>query len=103
MYKLEFYVPNEHCEKVKEAVFLKGAGSYENYIRCSWEVQGTGQFQPVEGSNPFIGEKGKLEKVQEIKVEMIIRDEIIKDVINALKESHPYEEPAYSVIKLEDF
>lgn len=103
MYKLEIYIPNDHVEQVKEAVFSKGAGSYKNYIRCSWETCGTGQFQPIEGSNPFIGEKDKLEKVPETKVEMIVRNEIIKDVIKTLIESHPYEEPAYSVIKLEDF
>lgn len=103
MYRLIFYVPKEKCECVKEAIFNTGAGSYENYIRCSFESDGIGQFQPTEGSNPFIGEKNKLEKVVETKVEMIVKKEIIREAVKALKKAHPYEEPAYSVIKLEDF
>lgn len=102
MYRLIFYVPKESSEEVKEAAFSAGAGSYKNYIRCSFETQGTGQFQPTEGSNPYIGEKDTLERVVEMKVEMIVREEIIKDVVRALKKAHPYEEPAYSIIKLED-
>lgn len=102
MYRLIFYVPKDYSEKVKEAVFLAGAGSYKNYIRCSFETLGTGQFQPIEGSSPYIGERNKLERVPEIKVEMIVKDEIIKEVVRVLKKAHPYEEPAYSVIKLEN-
>lgn len=103
MYKLAFYVPKDYCESVKNALFEKGAGSYKNYKNCSWETAGTGQFMPIENSSPFIGNKNKLEILQETKVEMIVKDEVIKNVVKTLKQYHPYEEPAYSVIKLEDF
>lgn len=105
LYKVEFYVPVDHAEKVKEAVFAAGAGRYEAYDSCAWQTEGTGQFRPLEGSDPFIGEKGKVEHVREVKVECICREGDLKHVLRALVESHPYEEPAYGafpLITLED-
>ena len=102
MYKFCFYVPEPHLEAVKEAVFAAGAGKIGNYDYCSWQAKGEGQFRPLVGSKPFIGKEGKVEKVIEYLVEMICADEFIKNAVNALKEAHPYEEPAYNVIKLED-
>ena len=103
MYKLSFFVPKEHKEDVKEALFFIGVGAYENYDKCSWEVEGRGQFRALQGANPFLGEVGKVEYVQEFKVEMICKDELIKKAIEVLKGAHPYEEVAYEVVKLEDF
>ena len=103
MYKISFFVPLDYAEKVKSAVFLTGAGRVGSYECCSWETAGTGQFRALSGSNPFIGEKGTLERVQELKVEMVCHDEHIEEAIKALKKSHPYETPAYDVIKLEAF
>jgi len=100
------YVPLNDAEKLKLALFNAGAGKYEHYDQCCWEVRGIGQFRPLTGSNPFIGAQNTLEKVEEVKIEMICEDEKIKDVLKALKENHPYEEPAYGVIEiktLEDF
>jgi len=102
MYKLSFFVPKEQKEEVKEALFDIGVGKYKDYDKCSWEVLGTGQFRPLENANPFIGKKGEVEKVEEYKVEMICEDLLIKKAIKVLKETHPYEEVAYEVIKLED-
>lgn len=101
MIKLEFYVPKEHLEEVKDALFAKGAGEIGNYNSCSWEVLGQGQFHPTAESVPFIGERGKLEHVEEYKVEMICKDELIQDVIQALKDIHPYETPAYTYWKVQ--
>ena len=103
MYKISFFVPFFYAEKVKRAVFLTGAGRIGNYESCSWQTTGTGQFRPLSGSDPFIGSSGVLEKVEELKVEMVCDDEFIEVAIAALKKSHPYEEPAYEVIKLEEF
>lgn len=103
MYKICFYVPTTYSEAVKNAMFAAGAGKIGNYSCCAWQVEGEGQFMPLEGSNAFIGERDKLEKVSEFKIEMICPDEYIKDVIAALKKSHPYEQPAYFVIRLEEF
>ncbi len=102
MYKLSFFVPKEQKEKVKEALFSIGVGAYENYDKCSWEIEGTGQFRPLQGANPFLGKVGEVERVVEYKVEMICKDELIQKAVQTLKETHPYEEVAYEVIKLED-
>lgn len=93
--KLEFYVPAEYCDRVKEAVFAAGAGSLGNYCRCAWECAGTGQFMPLPGSAPFIGETGRLERVAEIKVEVLVPMARLREVIAALKAAHPYETPAF--------
>jgi hypothetical protein len=106
LYQLIVYVPATHAEAVKNALFDAGAGYYENYDRCCWESPGTGQFRALEGSNPAIGHHGIIEKVEEIKIETVCTESVIINVLKALKEAHPYEEPAYGVIGLktiEDF
>ena len=101
MYKIEFYVPEEHLEKVKEAMFAAGAGRIGPYSHCAWEILGRGQFQPLEGSNPFIGKENTIECIHEYKVELICDSVCLSAVIQAMKSSHPYEQPAYFIIKLE--
>ena len=103
MYKLSFYVPIEDSENVKKTVFLAGAGQIGCYGNCCWETMGVGQFRPLSGSNPAIGKIGEVERVKELKVEMVCSDENIKNAVEALKQAHPYEEPAYEVYRLEDF
>ena len=100
MYKLCFYVPESHLESVKTALFNAGAGTVLHYQQVCWQCLGTGQFMPLESSNPTIGKANTLEHVSEYKVEMICKEEIIKPVIQALLESHPYESPAYDVLQL---
>ncbi len=63
--KLIYYVPQSHLEETKQAVFAAGAGGIGNYEQCAWQVLGTGQFKPVKGANPFIGELDALERVAE--------------------------------------
>lgn len=106
MYKLVFFVPESHKEMVKQAVFAQGAGRYDGYDCCSWETLGLGQFKPLSGSQPFIGEQDKIETVAEYRVEMICAANNIKAVLQALLDSHPYETPAYevwSIKTLDDF
>jgi structural hemagglutinin/hemolysin toxin protein RtxA len=98
MYKLIFYVPIDWVEQVKEAVFEAGAGSYGNYDRCSWQVLGEGQFRPLAGSKPFIGNINTLEVVPEYRVETLVKENNIKSVLAALINAHPYETPAYDVM-----
>ncbi len=100
MFILSFYVPETHLEIVKTALFKIGAGKYENYDSCCWQVKGEGQFRPLGGSNPFIGTLNEIEKVSEYKVEMIVNALVIKDVVKELIDTHPYEEPAYSVVEM---
>ena len=99
MIHISFYVPVKDAEKVKNAMFHAGAGKIGNYDRCSFEVKGIGQFRPLSGSNPTIGSLSELEAVEELKVDMVCEDAILREVIDALKKSHPYETPAYYAIK----
>ncbi|GAB3462085.1 divalent cation tolerance protein CutA [Azotobacter salinestris] len=102
MYKLCFYVPESHVETVKEAVFAAGGGRIGAYDSCCWQVLGRGQYRPLEGSQPYLGQAGKLEQVAEWKVEMVVADERIHDAVKALKQAHPYETPAFEVWRLSD-
>ena len=100
MYKLSFYVPASHLEQVKNALFEAGAGQYQGYDCCCWQTLGEGQFRPLPGSQPFLGETAKLEKIAEYKVEMICSALRIKTELQALIEAHPYEQPAYDVYQV---
>jgi len=102
MYKICVFNPQSHVEQVKSAMFDTGAGQIGEYDNCSWQTLGTGQFRPLDNSNPYIGETGKLESVEEYKVEMVCADDRLKDAIIAMKKAHPYEEPAYDVWQLAD-
>jgi hypothetical protein len=96
MYTLVFYVPVDHCEAVKIAMFAAGAGRVGNYEQCAWQVLGQGQFKPMQGSQPFLGQEGSVEQVDEYRVEMVCADADLQGVLRALKQAHPYEEPAYN-------
>lgn len=100
MLKLIYYVPESHLESTKLAIFEAGAGGIGNYEHCAWQVLGTGQFKPIKGANPFIGELNELEQLPEWRVETIVPEYKAKEVAKALKESHPYEEPAYEFIQI---
>ncbi len=102
MYKLSFYVPPFALESVKAALFEAGAGHIRNYDQCCWQTLGRGQFRPLRGSAPVIGELGKLSELEEWKVELVCADAFIKGAVKALKLAHPYEEVAYEVLKLVD-
>lgn len=103
MYKLAFFVPASHVEVVKQAVFAAGGGRIGDYDHCAWQTLGQGQFRPLDGSQPFLGQAGQVEVVEEWKVELVVADELIVQVVAALKQSHPYETPAYEVWRLADF
>ena len=93
------YVPESHVEAVKDAMFDAGAGRYRAYDRCCWQVAGTGQFRPLAGSSPHVGEQGRVERVQEYRVETICPDDKCNAVVAALRKAHPYEEPAFTVLR----
>ena len=100
MYKLTVYVPETHVEPVKNALFAAGAGRYAGYDCCAWQVLGEGQFRPLAGSRPFLGAAGRVERVPEYRVEMIVPDEAVDAVRAALKGTHPYEEPAWDLVAI---
>ncbi|NQV70954.1 MAG: NGG1p interacting factor NIF3 [Pseudohongiella sp.] len=103
LYKIEFYVPESHLETVKSAMFAAGAGKAGHYDSCAWQTAGEGQYRPGEGSRPFLGERDKLETLLEYKVEMACAQDCIGEVIASMKQAHPYDEVAYSVIRNEAF
>jgi hypothetical protein len=95
MISLVVYVPDSHLERVKEALFAAGAGRLGQYDRCCWQTEGTGQFRPLAGSDPFLGKEGALERVKEWKVELVCERDSLPAVVEALKKAHPYETPAF--------
>ena len=102
MYKLIVFVPESHLEPVKTALFDAGAGRQGDYDCCAWQTLGTGQFRPLEGSNPYQGRRSEIERVSEYRVEMLCEEELLSRVIGALRAAHPYEEPAFELVKLVD-
>jgi hypothetical protein len=102
MYKLAFFVPESHLECVKDAVFASGAGRIGDYEACCFQIRGVGQFRPLPGAQPHIGDVGALESVEEYRVELVCEDQRIRAAIKALIDAHPYEEPAYDVWPLSD-
>ncbi len=102
MYKLCVFIPEDHLERVKTAMFESGAGKIGDYDSCCWQTLGTGQFRPLAGSHPYIGDTGQIERVEEYKVELVVADELVHSVVAAMKLAHPYEEPAYDVWQLAD-
>ncbi|WP_145152963.1 NGG1p interacting factor NIF3 [Pseudomonas oryzihabitans] len=104
MFKLCFYVPDSHLEAVKQTIFAVGGGRIGRYDSCCWQVQGLGQFRPLAGSQPHLGEQGSLERVEEWRVELVLANEpIARQAVAALKAAHPYETPAYDVVQVLDF
>ena len=101
-YKLVVYIPENYLEKVKTALFNAGAGRQGNYDNCCWQVLGTGQFRPLEGSAPYLGAKNELKQVSEWRVEILVAEDSVCSVKGALVETHPYEEPAYDFIACVD-
>ena len=102
MYNLCYHLPESYLEVTKAALFDAGAGRVGDYDQCCWQVKGTGQFRPQSGSQPFLGEEGKLERVDEYLVEMVCDAAHIKAAVAALKQAHPYEEPAFQVLQMVD-
>jgi len=101
-YKLVVFVPATSAAEVSNAVFAAGAGAIGNYSRCGFGADGTGTFLPHKGAKPALGQKGKLEKVAEIRFETIVPAGKLNDVVAAMKKTHPYEMPAFDVFKLHE-
>ncbi len=93
--KLTCFVPVDHLEAVRSAVFEAGGGNVGNYSHCSFTVVGEGTFLPEEGANPFAGKVGNLERANEARVEIIFPDYLGGQILSAMKSAHPYEEVAY--------
>ena len=98
--KLVTYIPLEYSNRVREAVFSAGAGSIGNYDYCGYTTEGTGSFRGNEEANPFTGERGEIHFENEIRFETVFPSWLERNIINALLQSHPYEEVAYDIYTL---
>jgi dinuclear metal center YbgI/SA1388 family protein len=100
--KLVVFVPADHVVAVSEAVFAAGAGRIGRYASCSFRSVGTGTFFGEEGAAPVVGQAGRLEEVAEVRLETRVPAARVGDVTRALRQSHPYEEPAFDLVPLAD-
>jgi dinuclear metal center YbgI/SA1388 family protein len=99
--KLVTFVPGEHFEELFTALCEAGAGTIGAYDACSFTVDGQGTFRGGPGTNPTIGRPGNLERVAEKRLEMVVRADRVEAVIAALRKAHPYEEPAFDLLRIE--
>ena len=100
--KLVVFVPADALDEVRDAVFAAGAGRIGDYERCSWYTGGTGTFFGGETTSPTVGERGQEERLPELRLETVYPVEREADVVRALREAHPYEEPAFDLYVLGD-
>ncbi|MFA6552575.1 MAG: hypothetical protein WCT19_03700 [Candidatus Paceibacterota bacterium] len=94
-------MPESDADKLRKAIGDAGAGVIGNYSYCTFTLKGVGRFKPNDGANPTIGEVGKYEKVLEDRIETVCEEDKLKDVLRAIRENHPYEEPATDIYSIE--
>jgi hypothetical protein len=100
--KLVYFVPEEARDATRDACFAAGGGRIGDYERCSWYTLGTGTFLAGEGADPAVGEVGEEEHVREYRVEMVVPEEKLAAVLEALRAAHPYEEVAFDLLTLHE-
>jgi hypothetical protein len=98
--KLVVFVPEDALDTVRDALFRAGAGRIGDYERCSWYTAGTGTFLGGDATAPSIGERGREERVPELRLETVFPADRQPEVVAALRAAHPYEEPAFDVYDL---
>jgi len=102
LFKIVTFVPEMHASSVRNALCEAGAGRIGNYDSCSYNTMGYGTFRANDKANPFVGEKNKIHTENEVRMELIFLSHLKSDIISALYKTHPYEEPAFDIIKLEN-
>jgi dinuclear metal center YbgI/SA1388 family protein len=100
--KLVVFTPVSHADEIRKVLGAIGAGSIGNYSHCSFSTDGTGRFLPGANTNPYIGQQGHLEAVEEVRIETIVPEHLVKRAISAMIKAHPYEEVAYDVYPVEN-
>ncbi|HOK65599.1 MAG TPA: Nif3-like dinuclear metal center hexameric protein [Anaerohalosphaeraceae bacterium] len=98
-YKIVTFVPTDSVNQVAQALYEAGAGAIGHYSHCGFQTVGTGTFKPLKGANPTIGRRGKLEEVQEIRLETVVSADKVQAAVAALRRAHPYETPAFDVLR----
>jgi dinuclear metal center YbgI/SA1388 family protein len=99
--KLVVYVPSSHLETVSSAVFAAGAGEIGKYAGCGFSVDGMGTFTPGPGSNPYIGQIGIKETLEEIRFETVFLKSKQRKIVQAMIKAHPYDEVAYDIFAID--
>lgn len=102
-YKIVAYVPQSHADGLRDAMGQAGAGRIGNYSHCTFSIVGTGRFRPEEGANPAVGSVGAMEETVEERIETVCEGSVLRDVLDAIRRVHPYEEPATDVYPIEIF
>ncbi len=100
LYKYAVHVPVDYVNQLKQVIGDAGGGTQGDYTHCSFEIEGTGNFKPVQGADPFIGKVGEITSVDEVKIEALVEESKLNRVVTAVQEAHPYEEPAFDIIPL---
>ncbi|HCI03310.1 MAG: divalent cation tolerance protein CutA [Candidatus Peribacteraceae bacterium] len=103
LYHVIVLAPVDCADAVRKALADAGAGHIGNYDSCSFSSKVTGRFRPLEGSDPAIGSEGKLEEVEEERIEVVVTSEKLNEVLSAVKDVHPYDEPAIHVLPMIDY
>ena len=100
-YHLIIYVPLTHAQAVRVALASSGTGRIGNYDSCSFSCRGIGRFRPLKGAEPHIGSVGKIEEVEEERIEVVIPDGVdLIALLKAVRKAHPYEEPAIHILPM---
>lgn len=99
--KIVTFVPEQQADEVREALFSAGAGRIGDYDNCSFNTSGTGTFRGLDNSNAFVGKKGELHKEAEVRIESIFPSHLQNNIVQALKDTHPYEEVAFDIYTLD--
>ncbi len=99
-YKIVVYSPSVNADAIREAIADAGGGKLGKYTHCSFSSKGIGRFKPEDGAQPHIGKIGELESVEEERIEVTCADEVVGNIIAAIKRVHPYEEVAMDVYQL---
>ncbi|MDO9574541.1 MAG: Nif3-like dinuclear metal center hexameric protein, partial [Candidatus Contubernalis sp.] len=102
LYKIVVFVPKGYEDGVREALAEAEAGWIGDYSHCTFNLEGVGTFKPLEGTKPFIGQQGKIEKVPEVRLETIVTEENLNKALGSMTKAHPYEEVAYDVYSLKN-
>ncbi len=101
--KLVIFVPRDDVEAVADALSEAGAGRIGDYTRCTFRSPGTGTFLPGDESDPYLGERGELERVDEVRLETVVPAHLARAAVEAATAAHPYEEVALDVYPVKGF
>ena len=99
---LVVFVPETHAEAVLQALGDAGAGRLGPYSHAAFVSRGTGRFTPLPEADPAVGEVGRPEQVEEVRIEVLYPAAERERVLQAMGRAHPYEVPAFATFPVHD-